>query len=126
MHRILLTNRILCFCTILWAQTLIGQTTGQEETVNHKRVAGARPDEGARLSSKLGASSWRGDSAKLGASSWRDDSAKRGVPRRVKQEELELMRILTMANWPEWNDAQDCVGEGEGGGGARRAKRRRW
>jgi len=74
--------------------------------VNHKRVAGARPDEGARLGSKLGASSWRGDSAKLGASSWRGDSAKRGVPRRVKQEELELMRILTMANWPEWNDAQ--------------------
>ena len=62
--------------------------------MNHKRVAGARPDEGARLGSKLGASSWRGD------------SAKRGVPRRVKQEELELMRILTMANWPEWNDAQ--------------------
>ena len=59
--------------------------------MNHKRVAGARPDEGARLGSKLGASSWR------------DDSAKRGIPRRVKQEELELMRILTMANWPEWN-----------------------
>ena len=78
MKRTYFCNRHLALCALLWTQSLIGQTTGRHETANDLRESSARPSEVARP----------------------------GVPGRVKQEELELMRILTMINWPEWNDAQ--------------------
>ena len=162
MKRTFFCNRHLALCALLWAQSLVGQTTGQYETADNehdsiaRRGVGTRLDSGARRGARLGAwpSAKPGEGAKPDTSAWLSEKleAKPGdgarpsegprpgkgrkpgeSARSFEQEALELMRVLTMINWPEWNDAQlDSAAEvwlqwwvGGGGGGPRRAKRRR-
>lgn len=158
MKRNFFCKRHLALCTILWAQSLIGQTMDQYETANDLRDSsarpsedarpnedarpgarpgawpsvkrgvgarrGARPGEGARLDegTRSDTSAWLSarliEGARPGEGARRDEYANRiqgqrpgegqrpGVHGRVKQEELELMRVLTITNWPEWSDGQ--------------------
>jgi hypothetical protein len=116
------THWVLAFCAVLWAQSLNGQTMGQDSSARSGEGPGfglggdTRPDarRGARPEAKLGVGArlgaWPrvrpGDGAKRVQNPTPSDGQMPGVPGRAKQDELELMRILTMANWPEWNDAQ--------------------
>ena len=91
MKRTFFCNCHLVLCTLLWAQSLVGQTTSQYEYP--KPGEGAKPDTSAWWSEKPKAKP--GDGARPGESA-----------RSYEQESLELMRVLTVINWPDWNDAQ--------------------
>ena len=135
MKRTFFCNCHLVLCTLLWAQSLVGQTTGLDETA--KPGEGAKPDTSAWLSEKPEAkpgegarpsdgprpdtSAWLsekpeakpgdgarpGEDARPGEGEKPGDGARPGESARsYEQESLELMRVLTVINWPDWNDAQ--------------------